>query len=45
MNQNSNSLLKNAKVQVKEECNPNKERTILLIFGDIIVDMLSNKKL
>ena len=28
-----------------EEYNPNKKREILLIFDDIIADMLSNKKL
>ena len=28
-----------------EECNPNKKRKILIIFDDIIADMLSNKKL
>ena len=28
-----------------EEYNPNKKRKILIIFGDIIADMLSNKKL
>ena len=28
-----------------EEYNPNKKRKILIIFGDVIADMLSNKKL
>ena len=28
-----------------EEYNPNKKRDILIIFDDIIADMLSNKKL
>ena len=28
-----------------EEYNPNKKRKILIIFDDIIADMLSNKKL
>ena len=28
-----------------EECNPNKKRQILIVFDDMIVDMLSNKKL
>ena len=28
-----------------EEYNPNKNRTILILFGDMIADMLSNKKL
>ena len=28
-----------------EEYNPNKKRTLLIIFDDIIADMLSNKKL
>ena len=28
-----------------EEYNPNKKREILIIFDDIIADMLSNKKL
>ena len=27
-----------------EECNPNKKRKILLVFHDMIADMLSNKK-
>ena len=26
-----------------EECNPNKKSKILIVFGDMIVDMLSNK--
>ena len=25
-----------------EECNPNKERKILIVFDDLIADMLSN---
>ena len=29
---------------IKEQ-NPNKERKILIVFGDIITDMLGNKKL
>ena len=28
-----------------EECNPNKERKILIVFNDMIADMHSNKKL
>ena len=28
-----------------EGCNPNKKRKILIIFDDMIADMLSNKKL
>ena len=28
-----------------EEYNPNKERKILVVFDDMIADMLSNKKL
>ena len=28
-----------------EEYNPNKERKILIVFDDMIADMLSNKKL
>ena len=28
-----------------EEYNPSKERKILIVFDDIVVDMLSNKKL
>ena len=28
-----------------EECNANKKRKILIVFDDIIVDMLNNKKL
>ena len=28
-----------------EEYNPNKKRKILIVFDDMIVDMLSNKKL
>ena len=28
-----------------EEYNPNKKRKILIVFDDIIVDMLSNEKL
>ena len=28
-----------------EEYNPNKKRKILIVFDDIIVDMLSNKKI
>ena len=28
-----------------EECNPNKKRKILIVFYDMITDMLSNKKL
>ena len=28
-----------------EECNPNKKRKILIVFDDMIVNMLSNKKL
>ena len=27
-----------------EECNANKKRKILIVFDDIIIDMLSNKK-
>ena len=27
-----------------EACNPNKKRKILIVFDDIITDMLSNKK-
>ena len=27
-----------------EECNPNKKRKLLIIFDDMIADMLSNKK-
>ena len=27
-----------------EECNPNKKRKILIVFDDIIADMLGNKK-
>ena len=28
-----------------EECNPNKKHKLLIVFDDMIVDMLSNKKL
>ena len=28
-----------------EECNPNKKQKILIVFDDMIADMLSNKKL
>ena len=28
-----------------EECNPNKKRKIMIVFDDMIADMLSNKKL
>ena len=28
-----------------EECNPNKKHKILIVFGDMNNDMLSNKKL
>ena len=28
-----------------EEYNPNKKREILIVFGDMIADILSNKKL
>ena len=28
-----------------EECNPDKERKILIVFDDMIADVLSNKKL
>ena len=28
-----------------EECNPDKDRKILTVFDDIIVDILSNKNL
>ena len=28
-----------------EECNPNKKQKILIVFDDMIVDMLSNKNL
>ena len=28
-----------------EECNPNKKRKILIVFDDMIADMLSNKNL
>ena len=28
-----------------EECNPNKKRKILIVFDDMIADILSNKKL
>ena len=28
-----------------EEYNPNKKRNILIVFDDVIADMLSNKKL
>ena len=28
-----------------EECNPNKKRKILILFDDMIANMLSNKKL
>ena len=28
-----------------EECNPNKKRKILIVFDDIIADVLSNKNL
>ena len=28
-----------------QECNPNKKRKILIVFPDMISDMLSNKKL
>ena len=27
-----------------EDCNPNKKRKILIVFDDMIADMLSNKK-
>ena len=27
-----------------EECNPNKKQKILIVFDDLIADMLSNKK-
>ena len=27
-----------------EECNPNKKRKALIVFDDMIADMLSNKK-
>ena len=27
-----------------QECNPNKKRKILIVFPDMISDMLSNKK-
>ena len=28
-----------------EECNPNKKQKILIVFDDMIVDMLTNKNL
>ena len=28
-----------------EECNPNEKRKILIVFDDMIADMLSNKNL
>ena len=28
-----------------EECNPNKKRKILIVFDDMIADMVSNKNL
>ena len=28
-----------------EECNPNKKRKILIVFNEMIADMLVNKKL
>ena len=28
-----------------EECNPNEKRKILIVFDNMIADMLSNKKL
>ena len=28
-----------------EDCNPNKKRKILIVFDDMIADMLNNKKL
>ena len=28
-----------------EECNPNKKQKILIVFDDLIADMLSNKKI
>ena len=28
-----------------EECNPNEKRKILLVFNDMVADMLNNKKL
>ena len=28
-----------------EECNPNKKRKILIVFDDMITDILNNKKL
>ena len=31
--------------QINEEYNPNKKRKILIVFDDMIADMLSNKKL
>ena len=31
--------------EIIEEHNPNKRRKILIVFDDIIADMLSNKKL
>ena len=38
-----NDSLKNNKVI--EEYNPNKNRKLLIVFGDMIADMLSKKKL
>ena len=31
--------------RVGEECNPNNKRKILIVFDDMIADMLNNKKL
>ena len=28
-----------------EEYNPNKKRKVLIVFGDMVADLLSNKKL
>ena len=30
---------------MREECNPNKKRKVLIGFGDMIADMINNKKL
>ena len=32
-------------IKKNEECSPNKKHKILIVFGDMVADMLSNKKL
>ena len=31
-------------IKTLKECNPNENRKILIVFDDVIADMLSNKK-